>query len=104
LRAAVSLTITERQFASVNDSVTLSCRLRHKHHLSDHVKIEWFDGPLPITPATNGITIEHTKTHDMLASQIIINQVENFHFGQYNCKCVTEELPLVASSFLLPKG
>ena len=93
------------QFASIDDSVMLSCSLRHKHQQPDNVKIEWFDGPLPITPATNGIMIEHTKTHAMLESHLIIKKVENFHFGQYNCKCVvTGEHPLVATSFLLPKG
>ena len=93
------------QFASVNDSVTLWCSLSHKHHLSKDVKIEWFDGPLPIKTAFNGITIKHNKTKAKLESQMIINKVENFHFGQYNCKSTDNKGELlVANTSLLPRG
>ena len=92
-------------FASLNDSVMLWCNLSHKPHLPENVKIEWFDGPLPIKTALNGIIIKHTKTSDKLESQLIIDKVDNFHFGQYSCKSAgMEEQPLVANAFLLPRG
>ena len=105
LCAATSLTASEMQFASVNDSVTLWCSLSHKHHLPENVKIEWFDGPLPIKTGLNGIIIKHTKTNAKLESQMIIDEVENFHFGQYNCKSTGKKGQLLmANTFLLPKG
>ena len=103
--ADISLTASEMQFASVNDSVTLWCNLSHKHHLPENAKIEWFDGPLPIKTALNGITITYTKTNAKLESQIIIDTVENFHFGQYTCQSTGNKGQLLAANtFLLATG
>ena len=93
------------QFASVNDSVTLWCNLTHKHHLPENAEIEWFDGPLPIKTALNGITIMLTKTNTKLESRMIIDTVENFHFGQYNCQSTGNRGQLLAANTsLLQRG
>ena len=97
---AAALTISETQFASVNDLVTLRCNLSYKKHLPEDTKIEWFDGPLPIKSGVNGVTIEYITTDAKMESLINIDQVKNFHFGQYKCKAEG----LTASTLLVPKG
>ena len=90
------------QFASINDLVTLHCSVNYSKHLPENIKIEWFDGTLPIKTAANGMTIEHTKMDTKLESLLIIDQVKDFHFGQYSCKLAG--INVKANTLLLPNG
>lgn len=91
------------QFASVNDSVTLSCGLNK--HSPNNATIQWFDGPLPINTAVNSATVKHNKASTKFQSLLTISKVEKFHFGRYTCKFTDNKgESLIADTLLLPTG
>jgi len=78
------------QFLSINDSVQIHCHFKNDDkQLAGDIKIEWFDGPLPLKTVTNGITIKDSKTDTMIKSTLVFKKIQDLHFGRYTCKATS---------------
>jgi len=100
------LAITPVQFLSINDSVKIHCHFKHDDkQLANDIKLEWFDGPLPMKAATNGITIKDSKTVTTIKSTLVFDKIQDLHFGRYTCKATSIKGAIkTATTSLLTKG